>query len=133
MVGKRFFYIALGMFATGVALIGVFLPGIPTTFPLIVALWAFSKSSEKLYTWLSNLPVLKHALLEVERFERERTIDWRVKVISSGSAWVSAVAVAVLTRNLLATSFVVVSALACTAFMIYVPTRRVVAESVEDE
>ena len=133
MVGKRFFYIALGIFATGVALIGVFLPGIPTTFPLIVALWAFSKSSERLYEWLGSLPVLKHALTEVERFERERSIDWRVKVISSGSAWVSAVAVAVLTRSLIVTSFVVFSALACTAFMIYIPTRQPAVDTIEEE
>ena len=133
MVGKKAFFIALGIFATGVAVIGVFLPGIPTTMPLIVALWSFSKSSERLYTWLGSLPVLKHALVEAERFERERSIDWRVKVISAGSAWVSAVAVAVLTRSLIATAFVVFSALACTAFMIYIPTRQPALESVDDE
>lgn len=124
MNGKRIFFFVLGLFTTGLAILGVWLPGIPTTFPLIVALWSFSKSSERMHAWVSSLPILKHALKEAERFESERTIDWRVKVIASGSAWVSTVAVAVLSRNILLTAFVATSALACTAFMLYIPTRR---------
>ena len=34
------------------AFIGTFVPGIPTTIFLIVALWAFAKSSKKFHTWL---------------------------------------------------------------------------------
>jgi uncharacterized protein len=133
MGSKKIFFIALGLFATGVAVLGVWLPGIPTTMPLLVALWSFSKSSNKLHAWVGSLPVLKQALREAERFERDRSIDWRVKVIAMGSAWVSAVAVGVLTRNLLLTSFVVFSALACTAFMIYTPTRQSARVDAEDE
>ena len=131
MVGKKVFFMALGIFATGVAVLGVWLPGIPTTFPLIVALWALSKSSEKLHSWATGLPVLKQALKEAERFERERSIDWRIKLIAIGSAWVSAVAVAMLTRNSMISAFVVFSALSCTAFMIYIPTRHSSTASVE--
>lgn len=123
----------LGIFATAVAVLGVWLPGIPATMPLIVALWSFSKSSEKLHSWAISLPVLKHALKEAERFERERSIDWRIKLIATGSAWVSAVAVGVLTRNPMMTAFVVFSALSCTAFMIYIPTRRSSTVSVDTD
>ena len=135
MAGKKLLFAALGIFATGVAVLGVWLPGIPTTFPLIVALWAFSKSSEKLHSWVGSLPVLKHALSEAERFESERSIDWRIKLIATGSAWISTIAVAVLTRNIVVTAFVAASALACTGFMLYIPTRRattVMAESKDD-
>ncbi len=131
MVGKKLFFMGLGIFATGVAILGVWLPGIPTTFPLIVALWSFSKSSERLHAWAAGLPVLKHALKEAERFESERSIDWRIKIIAIGSAWVSAVAVGLLTRNIMITSFVVFSALCCTAFMIYIPTRQSAAANIE--
>ncbi len=124
MAGKKIFFMILGIFATAIAIVGVWLPGIPTTFPLIVALWAFSKSSERLHRWVGSLPILKHALAEAERFERERSIDWRIKLIAAGSAWVSAIAVAVLSGNLILTAFVAASALACTGFMLYIPTRQ---------
>ncbi len=133
MVGKKVFFVALGIFATVVAIIGVWLPGIPTTFPLIVALWAFSKSSERMYAWASSLPILKQALREAERFERERSIDIRIKIIAAGSAWVSTLAVGLLTLNMILTAFVAASALACTGFMLYTPTRRPSPVTVEDE
>lgn len=133
MVGKKLFFAGLGIFATGVAILGVWLPGIPTTFPLIVALWSFSKSSDKLHAWVGSLPILKQALKEAERFESERSIDWRIKLIATGSAWFSTVVVAVLTRSLMISAFVAFSALACTAFMLYIPTRRTADAKVEND
>lgn len=133
MVGKKVFFAGLGIFATGVAVLGVWLPGIPTTFPLIVALWSFSKSSDRLHAWAAHLPVLKQALKEAERFERDRSIDWRIKIIATGSAWVSAVAVAILTKNVVVTAFVIASALSCTAFMLYIPTRKSSAATVTSD
>lgn len=124
MVGRRLFFVTLGLIATGIAVAGVWLPGMPTVFPLIIALWAFSKSSVKLYGWVSGLPILKHALGEAERYERERTIDWRVKLIAMGSAWTSTIAVTFLLQNVIISLFVAGSALACTVFMLYTPTRR---------
>lgn len=38
------------MIATGI--VGIIVPGLPTTVFLIIALWAFSKSSYKFQTWL---------------------------------------------------------------------------------
>ena len=121
---KKPLFVGIGLLATAIGILGVWLPGIPTTFPLIVALWAFSKSSARLHSWVGSLPVLKQALAEAERFERERSIDWRVKWIAMGSAWVSTVAVAILVQNLVVTAIVAASALSCTLFMIYTPTRR---------
>ena len=51
---KRTILISLGCFCVGLGFIGVFIPGIPTTIFLIIALWAFTKSSEKLRHWLLN-------------------------------------------------------------------------------
>ena len=36
------------------AFVGVFVPGIPTTIFLIIALWAFARSSKKFHSWLLN-------------------------------------------------------------------------------
>ena len=49
---KRTILISLGWLCVGLGFVGVFVPGIPTTIFLIIALWAFTKSSEKLRNWL---------------------------------------------------------------------------------
>ena len=51
---KRTILISLGWLCVGLGFVGVFVPGIPTTIFLIIALWAFTKSSEKLRYWLLN-------------------------------------------------------------------------------
>ena len=124
MTAKKLLFMTFGVINIGIALAGVWLPGIPTTFPLIVALWAFGKSSPKLYMWARGLPVLKQALIEVERFERERAIDWRIKLIAIASAWLSTIVVALFSHNLVISSLVAASALACTTFMVCMPTHR---------
>ena len=49
---KRLVLISLGWICVSLAFIGVFIPGIPTTIFLIIALWAFTKTSKKLRYWL---------------------------------------------------------------------------------
>ena len=51
---KRIILISLGWLCVGLGFVGVFVQGIPTTIFLIIALWAFTKSSEKLRHWLLN-------------------------------------------------------------------------------
>ena len=49
---KRLVLISLGWICVSLAFVGVFVPGIPTTIFLIIALWAFTKTSTKLRYWL---------------------------------------------------------------------------------
>ena len=51
---KRIILISLGWLCVGFGFVGIFVPGVPTTIFLIIALWAFTKSSEKLRHWLLN-------------------------------------------------------------------------------
>ena len=49
---RKTLWVILGLFFVGCAYIGIILPGVPTTFFVILAAWAFSKSSEKFNKWI---------------------------------------------------------------------------------
>ena len=51
---KKILLLSLGWLCVGLAFLGIFLPGWPTTIFLIIALWAFAKSSKKFHAWLLN-------------------------------------------------------------------------------
>ncbi len=48
----RALYMALGFLMLGIALVGVVLPTIPTTGPVLLAAFSFSKSSERFDRWM---------------------------------------------------------------------------------
>lgn len=76
----RWLYVALGLAALVTGVVGIFLPLLPTTPLLLVALWAFSKSSRRLHQWLYHHPRLGPGL---RRWRNHRVIPVRVKA----TAW----------------------------------------------
>lgn len=75
----RIVYIFIGCVAVALGVIGIFLPLLPTTPFLLVAAWAFAKSSPRLETWLITHPRLGPPL----RDWRERgAIPTRAKIVA---------------------------------------------------
>lgn len=80
----KILYLILGLFFTGLATIGAFLPVLPTTPFLLVAAFCFAKSSEKFHKWLTNTKMYKKHL---ESFSKDRamTMDTKVKILTLSS------------------------------------------------
>ena len=58
----RWGLIAFGGLNVGLGAVGMLLPVMPTTVFLLIALWAFSKSSQRFHRWLYDHPTLGRTL-----------------------------------------------------------------------
>lgn len=116
--------ILVGCIASVLAIAGALLPGLPTTPFLIVALWAFARSSDTLYARLQRVPVLQAALVEARRFEEKRAVHPRVKLAAIVIAWASVLFIALTGGSPILVSAVALAAAGGTLFMWWVPTDR---------
>lgn len=69
--------LALGFVCTAVGIAGIILPGIPGTVFLLIAAWAFSRSSERFHLWLYEHPRFGRTVRE---WHAHRVIPVRAKV-----------------------------------------------------
>lgn len=118
----RALLLALGFVSVGTAIAGVFIPVIPTTGPVLLAGFAFSKSSERFDRWLVN-----------HRWFGPIIRDWRAGLGFTVRAKVIAVVAIVasfgLTLTVAITSLggriaMIALALAISVFVVSRPTKR---------
>jgi len=75
----RWFYVALGWVFFGLGVAGVILPAVPATPFMLLALWAWSRSSPRLEAWLLGHRVFGPPL---RAWKAHRVISWKAKAIS---------------------------------------------------
>lgn len=76
----------LGLISLGFAILGIFLPVLPTTPLLLLSALIFLKSNERLYHWLMYHPKLGPY---ITNFLKHRSIPLRVKVVSISTLWLT--------------------------------------------
>ena len=78
---KRYLYLALGFICVGLGFVGIFVPGLPTTIFVLVAAWAFSRSSERFERWLLEHPIFGSL---IKNWRQYRGISIKSKVTAVG-------------------------------------------------
>jgi uncharacterized membrane protein YbaN (DUF454 family) len=81
----RIFYIILGITSVFLAGLGILLPGLPTTPFLLLASFAFARSSKKMHDWLINNRIFGPILND---FLDKKGIRISIKILSIVMMWI---------------------------------------------
>jgi uncharacterized membrane protein YbaN (DUF454 family) len=76
---RRWVYVALGLFFVNLAVLGVFLPILPTTPFLLLAAFFFARSSARLHRWLLRSRLFGPM---IQDWQKHRGVRPRVKVVA---------------------------------------------------
>ena len=66
---KRLMYLGFGWLMFSIGFVGAFLPVLPTTPFMLLALWGFSKGSDNLHNWLYHHPKYGALLRDWEKYQ----------------------------------------------------------------
>lgn len=77
----KVFYILFGFLNIALGLIGVVVPGLPTTPFLLLALYCFGKSSDRLKNWFMNTKIYDKYLKEYDR-NRAMTMKQKISILA---------------------------------------------------
>tara|TARA_B100001750_G_C14879963_1_gene289926 strand:- start:92 stop:499 length:408 start_codon:yes stop_codon:yes gene_type:complete len=78
------FWFSIGMVLSGIGMIGIIVPGLPTTIFMILASACFFRSSRTMYQWVVNHPIFGNHVL---RFRKGEGMPLKAKYISIITMW----------------------------------------------
>jgi uncharacterized protein len=123
MSSARVLWLAVGFLATGCGIAGVVLPLVPTTPFLLLAAFAFARSSPRLHDWLVNHPRFGPPIAD---WQAHGAISRRTKLVAA-AAMLATLALSVTTG--VRGEIVVIQALVLSAVAVFVLTRPDIPDS----
>lgn len=81
---KKFLFITIGVLSVILGIIGIFVPGLPTTPFILLSSWLFYKSSKRLHDRLHRSPLGKY----IRRYESRQGMSLTGKFISIACLWI---------------------------------------------
>ena len=81
----RWLWLILGLLLTAIGLIGIVVPGLPTTIFMILAAACYFRSSQGLYNWVINH---KYFGSHVKNYREGKGMPLRAKVFSLSMMWI---------------------------------------------
>jgi len=81
----RLLWILFGSFSVGMGVVGIFVPGWPTTIFLIIASYFYIRSSKRLYEWLVNNKLLG---VYIKNYLLGKGMPFKAKIISLSTMWI---------------------------------------------
>jgi uncharacterized membrane protein YbaN (DUF454 family) len=112
-------YRGIGVAAVGVATAGVFLPLLPTTVFLLVALWAFARGSPE---WADRIRANRRFGPYIRAWEEKRAIPLRAKALALGMMGVSWTVLAVTSHSVLLVTVVGLLLMAVAGYIVSRPS-----------
>lgn len=103
---KKAFWFTLGIILLGVAYLGVLLPGLPWSTPILGATFCFAKSSEKFHSWIMNHPKFGPFIKEWSTY---RVYPNKAKYLMVGMMSLSLVIMLLTTGNFIATFYLLIT------------------------
>lgn len=119
----------IGCIAVVLAILGVFLPLLPTTPFLLLASACFVRSSDRMHRWLRNHSIFGEYL---RNFEDKRALPLRAKVLSIVLLWPSMIYSIYLVKPTLLRGMLLAIAVGVTIMILRMKTLDA-TESVQDE
>ncbi len=124
----RVTYFLLGLFSLGVGLVGVLVPLIPTTGPVLLAAFFFARSSERYYNWLLNNRRFGPAIRD---YQAGLGIPLRSKIVAVATIVVTfSITMALVVTATLWRALLIVLALGIVTFIVTRPTKRATSHAV---
>jgi uncharacterized membrane protein YbaN (DUF454 family) len=118
----RYLLIGLGFLSVGLAVIGIFLPILPTTPFLLLAAFLFGRSSPRFYAWLHSNRWFGAYLTN---YRAGRGLPLREKVVTVCALWVAVLlSIALALTNWWARGSLLVIGTAVTVHLLRIPTYR---------